>query len=77
MCTIPINGVLDAQWDSGTMAMEARILRPLCWFGLLEHPQGRSCRTSLEASHFYRKTPLFDRFLSFKVNVEPTDGSRH
>ena len=27
MCTIPINGVLEAQWDTGTMATEARILR--------------------------------------------------
>ena len=37
MCTIPINGVLEAQWDSGTMALEARVLRPLWWFGLLEY----------------------------------------
>jgi hypothetical protein len=77
MCTIPINGVLEAQWDTGTMAMEARILRPLWWFGLLEHRQEEVAGRRFEASHFYRKAPLFDRFLSFKVNVEPTDRSRH
>jgi hypothetical protein len=77
MCAIPINGVLEAQWDSGTMAMEARILRPLWWFGLLEPRQKEIAGSCFEASHFYRKTPLFDRFLSFNVNLEPTEGSRH
>ena len=37
LCTIPINGVLDQTWDTASHAMEARILRPLKWFGLLEH----------------------------------------
>ena len=37
MCTIPINGVLDQAWDTASFAMEAQILRPLQWFGLLEH----------------------------------------
>ena len=76
MCTIPINGVLEAHWDTGTMAMEARILC-LWWFGLLEHRQEEVAGHRFEATHFYRKTPLFDRFLFFQVNLEPTDGSRH
>jgi hypothetical protein len=77
MCTIPINGVLEAQWDSGTMAMEARVLRPLWWFGLLEYRRETIPGRSFEASHFYRKTPLFDRFLSFRVKLEAAPGSRH
>lgn len=77
MCTIPINGVLDAPWDSGTMAMEARLLRPLWWFGLLEYRREEVPALRLEASHFYRKTPLFDRFLSFDVTLERTSGRRH
>jgi len=77
MCTIPINGVLEAQWDSGTMAMEARVLRPLWWFGLLEYRRETIPGLSFEASHFYRKTPLFDRFLSFRVKLEAASGSRH
>ena len=32
----PVIGVLESQWDVGSSAMEARILRPLVWFGLLE-----------------------------------------
>jgi hypothetical protein len=48
--------------------MEARILRPLTWFGLLE------CRAETGSApvegHLYRKTPLFDRFLKFNVQIE-------
>ena len=77
MCTIPINGVLAAQWDSGTAAMEARILRPLWWFGLLEYRQEEVLGRPFGASHFYRKSPLFDRFLSFNVKLEPTAAHRH
>jgi len=36
MCTIPINGVLDSEFDRGTYAMDAIILRPLLWFGLID-----------------------------------------
>ncbi|MDP2372888.1 hypothetical protein [Reyranella sp.] len=77
MCTVPISGILDAPWDSGTTAMEARILRPLWWFGLLEYRQEDIPGRTSEASHFYRKTPLFDRFLSFGVKLEAVAGSRH
>jgi hypothetical protein len=35
MCTVPIEAVLEAQWDSGTSAMEAQILRPLRWLDCL------------------------------------------
>ena len=77
MCTIPINGVLEAQWDSGAMAMQARVLRPLWWFGLLEYRRVEVPGKRFEASHFYRKTPLFDRFLSFDIKLETAAGSRH
>ena len=36
LCASPIIGVLESRWDFGSSAMEARILRPLVWFGLLE-----------------------------------------
>ena len=77
MCTIPITGVLEAQWDSGAMAMEARVLRPLWWFGLLEYRREEIPGRRFEESHFYRKTPLFDRFLSFDIRLETAAGSRH
>lgn len=34
LCTIPIDSVLTAEWDSSSMMMEARILRTLQWFAL-------------------------------------------
>jgi hypothetical protein len=53
--------------------MEARILRPLVWFGLLEaRSEGRS-PTELVERRLYRKTPVFDRFLKFDVQVEAQD----
>jgi hypothetical protein len=76
MCTIPINGVLDSPWDMASYAMEARILRPLQWFGLVERRQEDIADSRFEKRHSYRKTELFDRFLSFEVKFE-TVGSLH
>src|ERR1700758_4984619 len=36
LCASPVIGVLEAQWDFRSSAIEARILRPLVWFGLPE-----------------------------------------
>jgi hypothetical protein len=76
MCTIPINGVLESSWDTGSHAMEATVLRPLRWFGLLDSRQDNIPDRRFEKRHFYRKTPLFDRFLSFDVKLEAA-GPRH
>ncbi len=77
LCTIPVNEVVEAQWDTATHAMEGKILRPLWWFGLLEFQEEKVPGQRFAASHFYRKTPLFDRFLSFDVSLQPTGGQRH
>lgn len=77
MCAIPINGVLDQEWDIGSYAMEAQILRPLQWFGLLEHREEKADTGNLARQHFYRKTAMFDRFLSFDVHLEGADTRRH
>ena len=76
MCTIPINGVLESTWDTGSHAMEATVLRPLRWFGLLDYRQDDIPERRFEKRHFYRKTSLFDRFLSFHVKLEAA-GPRH
>jgi hypothetical protein len=68
LCTVPVIGVLESAWDLGSFAMEARILRPLTWFGLLEHRREPVARAV--ERHLYRKTPLFDRFVKFDVQVE-------
>ena len=70
LCAIPINGVLDAQWDSGSMAMEARVLRPLLWFGLLEYRHDAPPGDRYGGRHFFRKSALFDRFLQFDIEIE-------
>jgi hypothetical protein len=73
MCTIPINGVIESEWDRGTYAMDGTILRPLLWFGLLEHRADPIPERQFEKAHFYRKSPLFDRFVTFDVTLD-TDG---
>ncbi|MGG5890637.1 hypothetical protein ACLF3G_26395 [Falsiroseomonas sp. HC035] len=77
LCTIPINGVLESTWDSGSLAMEARILKPLLWFGLLEHRREPVEGKLLASRHLYRKTELFDRFVAFAVKTEADAALRH
>ncbi len=77
MCTIPTSDMLDAKWDTATHAMEATILRPLWWFGLLDRRQDDIPGQTFAKKHFYRKTPLFDRLISFDVKLEAATGPRH
>jgi len=77
LCTIPGNGVLNASWDSGTLAMEARILRTLYWFGLLDHRTEQLDEDQLFKKRLYRKSPMFDRFLTFDVIIETPNTANH
>jgi hypothetical protein len=70
LCATPVIGVLESQWDFGSSAMEARILRPLVWFGLLESRTQPRSATELIDPRLYRKAPLFDRFVKFDVQIE-------
>jgi hypothetical protein len=76
LCTIPVIGVLEVTWDFGSSAMEARILRPLVWFGLLESRSEPRSATELVERRLYRKAPLFDRLVKFNVQIEDSD-TRH
>jgi hypothetical protein len=76
LCASPVIGVLESQWDFGSSAMEARILRPLVWFGLLESRTRAKSATELVATRLYRKAPLLDRFVRFDVQIEGPD-TRH
>ena len=76
LCASPVIGVLEAQWDIGSSAMEARILRPLVWFGLLESRTEPRSPTEVVDRRLYRKAPLFDRFVQFDVQIEGS-GIRH
>ena len=73
LCASPVIGVLESQWDFGSSAMEARILRPLVWFGLLESRTEPRSATDLVDRRLYRKTPPLDRFVKFDVQIEGSD----
>ena len=69
--------LLSGAWDKSRCAMEARILRPLLWFGLLEQRSEKMPNSQVGDRHFYRKAQLFDRLLTFAVQVELSEGIRH
>jgi hypothetical protein len=77
LCTIPINGVIEATWDSGSLAMEARIRKPLLWFGLVEHRREPIEGKRFADCHLYRKTELFDRLIVFDVTTKAGAALRH
>jgi hypothetical protein len=77
LCTIPEPAMLSGTWDRTPYAMEARILRPLLWFGLLEHRSEKISGSRFGELHLYRKAALFDRLLVFDVTVDSMEGARH
>jgi hypothetical protein len=77
LCTIPEPTMLSGTWDRTPYAMEAKILRPLLWFGLLEHRSEKVPSSRFGEHHFYRKAELFDRLLAFDVEVDLSEGARH
>src|SRR5947209_1917979 len=77
LCTIPEPTMLSGTWDRTPYAMEAKILRPLQWFGLLEHRTEKVPSGRFGEHHSYRKAELFDRLLAFDVQVDLSEGARH
>jgi hypothetical protein len=77
LCTIPEPTILSGTWDRTPYAMEAKILRPLLWFGLLEQRTEKVPSGRFGEHHFYRKAELFDRLLAFDVQVDLSEGARH
>jgi hypothetical protein len=77
LCTIPEPSMFSETWDRTPYAMEAKILRPLLWFGLLEHRSEEIPSSRFGQHHFYRKAELFERLLAFDVHVDRSEGARH
>jgi hypothetical protein len=77
LCTIPEPAMLTPGWDRSVFALEARILRPLLWFGLLEYRDERIPESRFASRHYYRKAALFDRLIAFDVKTELNEGLRH
>lgn len=77
LTTVPVIGVLEAERDFSGLALELRILRMLALFGLLDAEPAPQSPVRFPARRRYRKTPFFDRFLSFDVTLEPIECARH
>src|SRR3954447_9293180 len=73
-CTIPDGELAAAAPDFPGFAMVTRVLRPLTWFGLMEPKDMDTHLTPVwRRDRRYRKTPLFDRALSFAVAIRNSD----
>ena len=77
LCTIPTIDLFDGPYDATSSALHGQILRPLAWFGLLEQKDAVIEAGRVVTPNLYRKTPLFDRFLSFDVKLASPPASRH
>ena len=77
LCTIPKPAMFSGTWDRTLYAMEARILRPLLWFGLVEYRSEEIPDDRFATRHYYRKAPMFDRLLSFDITTDTPSAIRH
>ena len=72
LCAVRDDSVASTHWNAEGTMFSGRVLGPLRWFGLLESrlPQ------EMFDGRCWRKTALFDRFLSFDVRLaeRPADG---
>ena len=73
LCTIPEPAVLSGTWDRSAYAMEARILRPLLWFGMLEYRREKIDENRDGALHCYRKSALIRSPSRLQCSHRPTD----
>ena len=74
--SIPTDALHSIPPDHPEFAFLGRVLRYLKWFGLIEQrPEGRLYELKVEAE--YRKTPLYDRFISFELDGELLEGALH
>ena len=72
LTTVRDDAVARMHWNAEGSMFVGRVLGPLRWFGLLEY---RGPAETLEVG--WRKTPLFDRFLSFDVRLARDRGTGH
>ena len=73
-CAEPDDAAKRNIWAVTFLDFQLRVLRPLGLFGLLEF---RSQHGDGGIPYDWRKTALFDRFLSFGLDVEAAAATRH
>jgi len=61
--TLPVS----QYFDMGVFMLKTRFLRPLAWFGLAEARETPRSPDEVLPRTTYRKTPLFDQFITFRV----------
>ncbi|MDE0035663.1 MAG: hypothetical protein OXU75_21355 [Deltaproteobacteria bacterium] len=73
LCAVRDDSVANMHWNAEGTMFSGRVLGPLRWFGLLEW---RLPLDFLNDARCWRKTALFDRFLSFDVRLaeRPAEG---
>ena len=72
LCAAGADGVEEPRSGPASLMFAWRVLWPLRWFGLLEH---RVLDGMFGVA--WRKSVLFERFLSFDVEVKDNRGSGH
>ena len=72
LTTVRDDAVARMHWNAEGSMFVGRVLGPLRWFGLLEY---RGPAETFEVG--WRKTSLFDRFLSFDVRLARDCGAAH
>lgn len=76
LCTIMATIDETVAHDLPGYAMKSRVLRPLTWLGLMEsRTQKRASGWGHDAD--FRKTPLFDQMLKFRVEMIGQEDARH
>ena len=73
LCTVPDDRMPHAPWNPAATMFAWRVLRPLWWFGLIERSEPEH---PFEPPR-WRKTALFDRFLSFDVRLADGAAAGH
>ena len=72
LCAVPDDDIAPARWPAAATMFARHVLDPLRWFGLVE------CDfTELPSESLWRKTALFDRFLSFDVRLVDRGAAAH
>ncbi|MHB1173214.1 MAG: hypothetical protein ACYCZY_12130 [Lacisediminihabitans sp.] len=77
LCTIPVNGILDGPRDLGGSIFEARILRQLGWFDLLDVETIPDEEFRFVKKHRFRTSPRFNDFVTFTVDIERPPSAFH
>lgn len=76
LCTIMATIIDPVAHDLPGFAMATRVLQPLTWLGLMESRKQKRV-SGWGDNEDFRKTPLFDQLLNFRVEMLGEEEARH